>query len=156
MQSKYVMKYVCEFLWLKLEVRIECLLILKLEVRIECLLIPLSRGSLYYKSRHLWCSFILGCVLMFVLGHLYAENCTIWWHFCTCILSEGFKGRNIGHKVARILGLNDGCMHEKVNLMVEIILNQMKDESNSPNCKYFVKWSQTWTCNAKRLTWWLK
>ena len=70
MQSKYVMKYVCEFLWLKLEVRIECLLILKLEVRIECLLIPLSRGSLYYKSRHLWCSFILGCVLMFVLGHL--------------------------------------------------------------------------------------
>ena len=70
MQSKYVMKYVCEFLWLKLEVRIECLLILKLEVRIECLLIPLSRGSLYNKSRHLWCSVILGCVLMFVLGHL--------------------------------------------------------------------------------------
>ena len=69
MQSKYVMKYVCEFLWLKLEVRIECLLILKLEVRIECLLIPLSRGSLYNKSRHLWCSFILGCVLMFIPRH---------------------------------------------------------------------------------------
>ena len=36
---------------------------------------------IYYKSRHLLCSFTLGCVLMFILRHPQAVTYTFWLNF---------------------------------------------------------------------------